>query len=94
MLFAELVLNFQTDAHFLRAGDVLMSGHPAAARHRIDRIGNDPAIGEFVDGGAGNDAVCNALADVFVGLRKHLEPQIEPVPDEFADGGPGLHLFG
>ena len=57
-------------------------------------MGNDPAIGEFLDGRAGDDGVSDALADVLVGLRKHLESQVEPVPDQFGGRGPWLHLLG
>jgi len=66
--FAKVVLRFQTSAHFLAPGDVLMSGHPATVRHRINGIDNDPAIREFLDDGGWNGGISNALPDVFVGL--------------------------
>jgi hypothetical protein len=90
LLLAELVLLFEAGVHFLPPGNVLMGGHPATVRHWINRIADNPAIGEFLDGRAGNDVGADALADVFVGPRTHLESQIQPVPDQFADGGTGL----
>src|SRR5260370_42703508 len=94
LLFAKPVLRFQARADFLPPSDVFMRGHPAAVRHRMNRIGDDPAIGEFLDGGGVNDGVSNALLDVFVGIRMNLESQIQSVLDQLTYRRPGLYLLG
>ena len=95
VLLAERDLPFQARAQFLPLGDVLMGGHAAAVRHRIDRIGNDPAIGELLDRWCPRRRRLQRRSRMYSsGFRKHLEAQIQPVPDQFADGGSGLYLLG
>jgi hypothetical protein len=91
---AELVLLFQPSAHLLPVGDIFMRGHPAAVRHRVDCVGNGPAIGEFVHGRGWNDGIFDTLLDIVVGLRKDLESQIQPVLDQVADGSSRPYLLG
>jgi len=45
-----------------------MGGHAAAVRQRINRKGNDPAIGELKHGRACNNGVSNAFPAVLGGL--------------------------
>src|SRR5258708_18904037 len=70
-----------------------MGGHPAAVRHRINRVGNDPAIAEFLYGGGWNDGVSDPLLDVHAGLRRHLKSQVQSVLDQFTDRGPTPYLL-
>ena len=68
LLLAELVLIFQTGPDFLPCGDILVRGHRAAVGQRINRIGNDPAIGVLMHGRAGNDGGFSAPLDILIGL--------------------------
>ncbi len=94
MLALKLLLHFQPGAQFPLLGDVLMRGHPATIRHRINLTDNDLAIREFMDSRGWNDGASNALLDGLVRVGKYLKSQIQPVLDKFPDWTPGLYLLG
>ena len=73
---AEFVLFLQPGIELLALGDVLVGRHPAAAGHRIDGVGDDPAVGEFLDGGGECDIAPDARADVVIRRRGHLEAEV------------------
>ena len=90
LLLAKLALHFQARADFLPPGDVLMGGHAAAARQRVNRKGDDPAVGEFLDGRSGDDDVVDALTDVVVRGGMDLEPQFSRCRIRSLTGVPGF----
>jgi hypothetical protein len=94
LLLADLQLSLQASAHLLARGDVFMRGHPAAARHRIDRKRDNPAVGELLESCALDDSISGQFADVLGGLRKRLESQIQPVLDELPVRGSRPDLLG
>ena len=52
---AEFVLFLQPGMEFFALGDVLVGRQAAAAGQRVDRVGNDPPAGEFLDRGVERD---------------------------------------
>ena len=93
LLLAEFVLFLQPGIELFALGDVLVGRHPAAARHRVDGVGDDPAVGEFLHRGVECDVAADALTDVIIGRDLHLEAEIQPMPDQFTGRRPRLHLF-
>ena len=71
-----------------------MGRDPAAVGHRADGVGDDSAVGEFLNRGVERNIAPDALTDVFVGRSTHLQAEIEAVLDQFAGRCAGLHLFG
>ncbi len=94
LLPSELVLLLQAGMEFLALGDVLVGRHPAAAGHRVDGVGDDPSVGEFLDRGVERDVPPDALANVFIGRPRDFQAELQPVPDQFAGRRARLHLFG
>ncbi len=93
LLPAEFVLRLQSGIEPFALGDVLVGRHPAAARHRVDGVGDDPAVNEFLHRGVECDVAADALTDVIIRRDLHFEAEIEPMPDQFAGRRPRLHLF-
>ena len=74
-------------------GDVLVGRHPAAAGHRIDGVGDDPAVSKLLHRGVECDVAADARTNVVVGRDLHLQAEIQPMPDQFTGRCPRPHLF-
>ena len=85
---------FFSRALSLALGDVLMGRHPAAAGHRVDGVGDDPAVGEFLDRGVECDVAADALADVVIGRRRTLRPRFSRCRIRSLVGVPGFTCSG
>ncbi len=94
LLPSEFKLRLQARMQFLAFGDVLMGRHPAAAGHRVDGVGDDPPVGKFLDRGVERDIPPDALTDVIIGCRLHLQAELQPVADQFAGRRARPHLIG
>ena len=94
LLLSEFVLLFQAGIEFFALGDVLVGRQPAAAGQRVDRVGNDAAVGEFLHGGVERDIASNTFANVIIRRDLHLQAEVESVPDQFAGRRTRLHLCG
>src|SRR5829696_7600072 len=93
LLPAEFVLLLQPGIELFALGDVLVGRHPAAAGHRVDGVGDDPAVSEFLHRGVERDVAADARADVLIGFELHLEAEIEPMLNQFTGRCARLHLF-
>ncbi len=91
---AEFVLFLQPGIELFALGDVLVGRHSAAAGYRVDGVGDDPAVSEFLHRGVECDVAADALADVVIDCDLHLQAEIQPMPDQFMGRRPRLHLFG
>ena len=54
---------FRRALQFFALGDVLVGRHPAAAGHRVDGVGDDAPVGEFLDRGVERDVAPDALRE-------------------------------
>ena len=84
LLLAQLILLLEAGMEFFALGDVFMGRDPAAIGQRTDGVGDDAAVGEFLDGGVERDIAPDALTYIFVGRHPGFQAQFEAVPDQIA----------
>jgi hypothetical protein len=92
LLADELVLPLQLRVQPLALGNVLMRRDSAAIWQRADGVGDDAAVGEFLNRGVERNVAADAFADVVLVCSPHLEAGIQPVLDQIAGRRARLHL--
>jgi hypothetical protein len=60
----------------------------------MDRVADDPAVGEFLYCVEMGERRGDALTDVILGFLPNLQPEIQTMLDEMAGWRSRLHLFG
>ena len=93
LLLAAFIFLLDARVEFLAFGDVLMRRDAAAIGQRADGVGDDAAVGEFLDRGVERDVAADALTDVIIDCDLHLQAEIQPVPNQFMGRCARLHLF-